>query len=194
MEMLDFKTMLETPIEPVLFNRKYGKDFLLLSQIDEFDKGALKVLCAIMEQLQKKYVKCGCLVFVPYADMKKVKHFIEGEDLSHVMFVEPIQENMLPIYKGARLYVNTLPKDTLCASALYALNLGIPVVTTETQYIKKIFFGTGFEQYVLDQDNVDGFCEKISFLFEKGFAYNDYKLNTPTIINNFYEEVNESPK
>ncbi len=191
MDILDFKTMLETPIEPVLFNRKYGKDFLVLSQIDEPDKTALKVLCAIMEQLKNKFVKCGCLVFVPYADMKKTKHFIESEDLSEVMFVEPIQENMFPIYKGARLYINTLEEDTLCAPVLYALNLGIPVVTTETRYIKKVFSGTEYEQYVLRQEDVDGFCEKISYLFEKGYAYNDYKLNTPTIINNFYENINE---
>jgi glycosyltransferase involved in cell wall biosynthesis len=180
----DFESMTQSFTEPILFNRKYNKDFFLITHIETLDKKAIEVIFDIMEKIKDRYKNGGWIIFVPYRDMKAIKALIP-HSLRSVIFVEPAHADMAPLYKGARLYISTLSYDEFSIPVLSALNLGIPVITTPTGYIKDIYTGTAYEQYVVSQNDIDGFCEKIIYLMEKDFATNDYKMNTPTIIRNF---------
>ncbi len=184
----DFEEMLGAPIEPALFNRKYSKDFFFISHFEDYDHKAVETVCQIMKNMSTRYIKGGHIIFVPYADMKKVQSTIRSYGLQKSVFVEPERADMLPVYKGARIYIHTRAFDQFSIPVLFSLTLGVPVITTPTGYIEDMYKGTTFERFVIEQNNIDGFCEKIMELVEKDFMFNDYKMNTPILMKSFPHE------
>ncbi len=181
---IDFDSMRSTLVAPILFNKKYKKDFFIMTTLDTYDSAAVELVCRIMERIHTRYIQGGWIIFAPYKDMKRIKPLIP-HSLRGCVFVEPVHADMAPIYKGARLYVHTASFDEVSMSVLSALAMGIPVVTTPTGYIADIYAQTAYMDYVIAQHDTDLFCDKIIYLMEKDFATNDYKMNTQTILNNF---------
>ncbi len=188
----DFEGMLSTPIQPILFNRKYEKDFFFVSHFEDYERGAVEAVCKIMRELKPRYIKAGWIIFVPYGDMKKAQSVISSYGLKKTVFVEPERADMLPLYKGARVFVYTKSYDEFSVPVLFSLTLGIPTLTTPTGYVKELFAGTAFERFVIDQHDTTTFVARLQELVEKDYMYNDYKMNTPSVMKNFPHEPIEA--
>jgi glycosyltransferase involved in cell wall biosynthesis len=184
----DFDAILAAPIEPIHFNRKYEKDFFFMSHFENFERSAVETVCKIMNELKSRYIKAGWIICVPYSDMKKVQSIIRSYRLKKTIFVEPERANMLPLYKGARVFVHTKNYDEFSVPVLFSLTLGIPTVTTPTGYVKELFKGTVFERFVIDQKDITTFIKRLEELVEKDYIYHDYKMNTPSVMKNFPHE------
>lgn len=188
----DFESMLSHPIEPVMFTRKYQKDFFFVSHFENYERSAIEAVCKIMRELKTRYTRGGWIIFVPYADMKQTQSIIRSYGLTGSVFVEPERADMLPIYKGARIFVYTKTHDEFSIPVLFSLTLGIPTLTTPTGYMREVFQGTAFERFVIEQKDTAVFVERIKELVEKDYVFNDYKMNTSSIMKNFpHEPLNE---
>lgn len=161
------------------FKKKYPQKALFFSAtVSSNEAKDLKFLCTIMKIVSAKYFQAGLILFVPKNDLSSIKHIIQRNDCKDLIFVEVGEGMLLEAYKGTRIFISPVSRDTLHAAPLLALSVHVPVVSTNVGYVKKVFTNPLYTRYLCEPGDVECFVNNIFYLIEDSYVYNDYKFNT----------------
>lgn len=178
---IDFE-YIKSQTDSIDFTKTYKKDFFFISHMSHFEKVSIVFLCKLMTKLKKQYFKSGFILFTQKKYIKKIRRIIKSFSLAETFFVEEERENMLPVYRSSRVYISAMKKDSINLPVLYALASSVPVISTQTGYAEKLYTNTPFSKYLCEYGDIDSFYNKIKLLIENSHEWNDFKVNSSSLL------------
>lgn len=188
---IDFEKI-SSSLDTINFTSKYNRDFFFISHLPNFESNTVSFICKLTKKIVERYIKAGYIIYVPKENVRQSKRIVRSSGMSAYVFIEEEVENMLPVYKSARIYISPMKQDELNMPVVYALGLSMPVITTHAGYAEQLFKDSFFSKYLCEYGNVDAFFKNIISLIDNAYEWNSFKVNASSLLSIFPHDTKKN--